>query len=199
MAYPGERRFANKLWDDLIDHAQDAWRVTGTAAGGAVNVILGASEEHIGEVGGSATIIAATPTITAGAYGAKDAVGGLLTFANAVRVAGGTGTLHAVTVVDDGMQSAELVLVLFDQSFTPTADNAPFDPSDADLENCIGKVVVLAADYNAFVDNAVACRSGIGLPLKLDGTSLYGQLMCTGTPTYTSTADLTVKVHILQD
>lgn len=35
MAYPGERRYMNKIWDDLIDHVANAWRTT-LAAGSAV-------------------------------------------------------------------------------------------------------------------------------------------------------------------
>lgn len=162
-------------------------------------VTLGASELHVGQVGGETTIVSQTPTITAGAYSAKDAVGGLLTFANAVRATPLSGVLHAVTVIDDAAQAAELVLVLFNQTFTATADNAAFDPSDADLENCIGKIKIMATDYNAFADNAVAQVRSIGLPIKLVGTSLFGQLMCTGTPTYAATGDLTIKVHILRD
>jgi len=161
---------------------------------------LPAGENHVGEVGGATTVKAVTPTVTAGAYVAKEAVGGRLEFANAVRVAAGSGTIHAVTIIDNASQSAELVLVLFNQAFTATNDNAAFDPSDADLLNCIGKIVVAATDYNAFADNAVACKMGIGLPFELaSGTTLYGQLMCTGTPTYAATSDVTVKVHILQD
>lgn len=146
---------------------------------------------------GFTKIISQTPTISTGAYTAKDAVGGKLTFAVEGR---GSGVIHTVTVVDDAAQSAELVLVLFNQSFTATADNAAFDPSDADLENCIGKVKILATDYQALNDNAVASVLAVGLPYQTKaGLSLYGQLMCTGTPTYASTGDLTIKLHVLGD
>jgi hypothetical protein len=158
-----------------------------------------ASEEHIGQVGGETAIVADTPTITAGAYAAKDAVGGRLEFANAVRATPLSGVLHAVTIIDDGDQSAELVLILFDQAFTATGDNAAFDPSDVDLENCIGIVRIETTDYQSFNDNCVATVAGIGLPIDLTTTTLYGQLMCVAAPTYNSTSDLTVKVHILQD
>lgn len=145
-------------------------------------------------------VISQTPTISTAAYTAKDAVGGLLTFTDAGRLAHGSGIVHAVTIIDKDAEAAELVLVLFDRSFTPTADAAPFDPTDADLANCVGKITVAASDYQAFNDNAVGQVKNVGLPFQTfaDG-NLYGQLMCTGTPTYTATSDLVVKLHILQD
>lgn len=161
-----------------------------------------ATELHLGEVSGpTVRTPKVTPTVTAGGYTAKDAVGGLLTFTNAVRLSGGSGTIHAVTIIDNAAANAELVLVLFDRTFTATADNAPFDPSDADLQNSIGKIKIGTAYYDSFNDNSTACMTGIGLPIKLLGTSLFGQLMCTtnGTPTYAATNDLTIIVHILPD
>ena len=120
------------------------------------------------------------PTITAGAYAAGDALGGLLTFANAARVAGSSGRIVKVVIVDDDLQLAPIDIVFFNQTFTNTADNAPFDPSDADLENCIGYVDVAATDYAAFADNSVACKaSGLRMPFDYDlvGTSLFAQMV----------------------
>jgi hypothetical protein len=150
-------------------------------------------------VGGLTTIVVDTPTITAGAYSAKDAVGDRLEFANAVRATPLSGIIQSITVIDDGNQAAELVLTLFDQAFTATGDNAAFDPTDADLQNCIGIVRINTADYQSFADNCVATTPPIGLPIVLAATTLYGQLMCVGAPVYTATDDLTIKVHIIQD
>jgi len=140
--------------------------------------------------------IAQTPTITAGAYSAKDAVGGLLTFANAARVSGGKSVLNSVVIIDYDDEEAGLELWLFDQTFSATADNAAWDPSDADLANCVGVVPISAADYYSAADNGVATVPGVGLEFKLAGTSLFGQLKCTGTPTYTATSDLKVVLAI---
>jgi hypothetical protein len=142
--------------------------------------------------------ISQTPTVsTTPAYTAKDAVGGLLTFAGAVREAGSSGVLMGVTVIDASQQRPSLELVLFDRTFTASTDNAIFDPSDADLANCIGVVGINSwADFN---DNSVAQVSGVSLPLVLNGTSLFGQLLTRGTPTFVATSDITVIVTILQD
>ena len=143
--------------------------------------------------------ITQTPTITAGAYTAGDAVGGLLTFADAVRTNGGGGIVSKVVIIDDAAQLAPLDLVLFNQTFTATADNAAFDPTDADLQNCIGYIDIAATDYANFNDNAVAAKSAglrMPYPIILSGTSLFGQLVVRGAPTYAATDDLTIKLTI---
>lgn len=137
------------------------------------------------------------PTISAGSiYAIGDAVGGLLTFANAAAVSGGTITITAVVIIDEDQELAPLELVLFDRTFTATSDNALFDPSDADLANCIG--VIKVSDYANFVDNSVATRE-CRLTAKLNGTDLFGQLVVRSTPTYTATDDITVIVQVAQD
>lgn len=142
--------------------------------------------------------ISQTPTVsTTPAYTAKDAVGGLLTFANAVRETGGTGVLMGVTVLDASLQMPSMELVLFDRTFTAAADNAIFSPSDADLANCLG--VVAINSWAAFEDNAIAQVSGVSLPIVLSGTSLFGQLLTRGTPTFVATSDISVFVTVLED
>lgn len=116
-------------------------------------VTLGAAENHIGQVSIGGAEPAQTPAITAGAYSAKDAVGGLLTFANAARVQGGIGVIEKLVITDLSIQAAELILVLFDRTFTAMADNAPFDPSDADLANCLGWIDIGTGLYQTFTDH----------------------------------------------
>lgn len=176
-----------------------AWKVDASSVavpvtdnGGSLT-IDGAATSYLAQ-----TRISATPTISAGsAYAAGDAVGGLLTFANAARTSGGTITVQTVVIIDKDQELAPLELVLFDRTFTATADNAAFDPSDADLANVVG--VVKVSDYSSFNDNSVATRSGIGLAAKLDGTSLFGQLVVRSAPTYTADSDITVIVQVVQD
>jgi hypothetical protein len=148
---------------------------------------------------GGATIVQ-QPTVTAGAYSAGDAVGGLLTFANAARVSGGGGVIKSVTIIDDAGQDAELELWLFDRTFTAMADNAAWAPSEADLENLVGVISTadsargwMAAGTPSVITIDVATR------FDLNGTSLFGQLVTRGTPTFAATDDVTVKVGLLQD
>lgn len=141
-----------------------------------------------------------TPTISAGtAYAAKDAVGGLLTFASAARASGGSCRIDAVQIVDADQEMANLDLVLFDRSITAPTDNAVFDPTDAELANVVAVIPIGAGAYADFNDNAVANLTGLGITALLNGTDLYGVLVARDTPTYTATSDITVTVTVLQD
>lgn len=141
--------------------------------------------------------ISVTPTITAGAYAAGDAVGGLLTFANAASVYKGDGRVTKVVISDKGAQKAALDLYLFDRTFTETADNAAWDPTDADILNQIGVIHILAAEYGQGADNAVSSTDcDLDFVLVSGGTSLFGQLVAVGTPTYASTSDIQVTITV---
>lgn len=144
--------------------------------------------------------LSATPTVTAGAYSANDAVGGLLTFTDAAMLGGGGNgaVLDSVTIIDRAKQSIQLDLVLFDRTFTATTDNDAFDPTDADLANAIGAVKIV--DWFAFNDNSMGVKTGIGLPIELAdaGSSLFGQLVTRGTPTYAAVGDITVILGIIR-
>jgi len=146
--------------------------------------------------------ISQTPTVTAGAYTAGDAVGGLLTFAGAARYPGGGGVMKNVFIVDDAGQDAELELWLFNQTFTAIADNAAWSGvSEADLENCIGVVSTETSDQGWMAAGTPSvCDIEVAKGYNLVGTSLFGQLVSpTDTPTFAATDDVTVKVMLLQD
>jgi hypothetical protein len=140
--------------------------------------------------------ISQTPTITAGAYSAKDCVGGLLTFANATRVTGGSAVLNTVLIIDNDDEKAGLELWLFNANPTVAADNAAMTFSDANMLKFIGMVPIPTADYGSLANNGAATVRGVGLEFASASTSIYGQLKCTGTPTYTATSDLTVVLAI---
>lgn len=139
-----------------------------------------------------------TPTISTTVYAAKDAIGGLLTFANAARSAGGSGRVVGLQIVDRDQERAAIDLVLFDRSITAPTDNAVFDPTDAELAYVVGVVNVGFGFYADFSDNAVA-NVPVDLPFVVNGTDLVGVLVARGTPTYSSTADLSVSLTIERD
>jgi hypothetical protein len=141
--------------------------------------------------------VSQTPTVsTSPAYTAKDAVGGLLTFSNAVRASGGSGTILTCTIYDLSQQRPSLELVLFDRTFTNSTDNAVFDPTDGDLANCLG--VIAVNNWSDFNDNSIATVSAVGLGFVLNGTSLFGQMLTRSTPTFVGTSDIKVDLEILQ-
>ena len=142
--------------------------------------------------------ISRTPTVTAGAYVANDAVGGLLTFTNAVRSSGGGGVVKDVIILDDAGQDVEMELWLFNATFTAMADNAPWAPSEADLR----KLVAVATTGNgAWFAAGTPSAAVIEVSQRYDltGTSMFGQLVTRGIPTFAATDDVTVIVGLLQD
>ena len=176
-----------RLWNILTG-------ITGDAGKGAALI---APVGGIGVTSHGITITQ-TPTITAGAYIAGDNVGGLLTFADAVRLAGGGGVIKDVLIIDDAGQDAELELWLFDQIFTPGADNAAWAPTEAELHNLI--TVISTVDIN-YIAGGTPSVIPIEVARRYDciGTDLFGRLVTRGTPTYVATDDLTVRIMLLQD
>lgn len=144
------------------------------------------------------TRIQVSQTTTATAYEAKDAIGGLMTFANAARVSGGSIRIEGATLVDEDSQDAAIDLVLFRASVTAPTDEAAFNPSDAELLDCVGVVSFEAADYSQFNANSVA-HVDTAVTATLAGTSLYGVLVARGTPTYASTSSIHCTLTMVQD
>lgn len=134
-----------------------------------------------------------TPTITAGAYAASDVVGGLMTFDVAHSSIGG-GILNAALLVDDGNVGAALTLYLFDNVPTTIADNAAFAPTAADLALLVCSVSF--SSYTTLNSNQYALTEDINTVFATPRGILYGYLVCTATPTYASTSDLTVKLTV---
>lgn len=142
--------------------------------------------------------VSETPTITAGAYSALDAVGGKLEFENVCTPYKNTGTIIQAHIHDKAKQNALLYLVLFSEDFTATADNAAFDVTDADLLHVVGTIEFPVASYRSFNDNSfVEADTILDFELIEGGTSLFGQLyVVTSTPTYAATTDLTVSLVV---
>ncbi len=143
-----------------------------------------------------AVTVSQTPVVTAGIYSAGDVVGGLLTFAAGSRSTAGHAKLNTVILKDKAFVKNVLELWLFDSDPGVPADNAVQTYTDANLAKCVGIVPIAAADYYQAADNQVAIIKLTGFQFHCAVTSLFGQLKCTGTPTYASTSDLTVTLEI---
>lgn len=142
--------------------------------------------------------ISQTPTVTAGVYVAGDNVGGLLTFANAARLIGAGGVIKNILLIDDAGQDAATELWLFDTTFTPGADNAPWAPVEAELHTLI--TVVKSTDSTWIAGGTPSvCPVEVSARYDCPGTSLFGRLVTRGTPTYIATDDVTVRIMLLQD
>lgn len=140
-----------------------------------------------------------TPTVTAGSYSVGDALGGRLEFTGAAQ-SGFGGVIAVISLVDKASQAGEIDIVFFDSAFTATADNAAFDPTDAELASSyLFTETIEATDYDTFADNSVATKS-VTLPFRLpSGTTLYAQMVTRSASTYASTSDLTIAVGVIPD
>jgi hypothetical protein len=141
-------------------------------------------------------IITLTPTIDTAIYASGDAIGGLLTFPIAAGPGAESGRIISASLIDLDKQSAPIDLFLFDRSFTPSANNAVWAPSNADFANCIGFVRWVAGDYaNADTKGTAMVRALFqGYQLASGGLNLFGQMVVRATPTFTGTANLSVRL-----
>lgn len=176
---------------------QPALGTAGTASADVITV-QGVASGTLLPVGGKQVNISATPTCSTSAYTAGDAIGGLLTLANAARVSGGSGYVQGLSLMCKTPALLPIIeLVLFNQTFTAIADNAAFNPSDADMANCIG--VIPISQWSDYSLNSIASRFGLAFPFLLTGTSLFGQMVTRSAITLVSTTDLILGVQIVQD
>lgn len=134
-------------------------------------------------------------------YATGDLVGGKLSLVEAGRSSPNTGLIHSVVIRDQANQKVAFDVVFFsaDPTGTTFTENAALDVADADLAKVLGVVQVVASDYVTLSDNAVATRSGLGLPYELGGSTLYAALITRGAPTFAAATDLSLAVGLLQD
>ena len=159
-------------------------------------------------VAGKTRIITATPTITANAaYGSGNAIGGgALQFAagreapstNATNPVGASGIIRAVFIADKDKQDANIDVLFFNAAPAAPTDKSAFNPSNADLLNCIGLAQITT--YSAFSANGFGQVSGLFIPFALtSGITLNAILVCRGTPTWTTTSSIQVGICVESD
>ena len=132
-----------------------------------------------------------TLTIDTGIYASGDALGTATQFSNIPE----HGVIMSVMVIDRADQGINLDVVLFKAAFTGTADQAAFNPSDADLQNCLGSILV--DTWGNFSTNQVGIVRNLGFPYWAPAGILYFQCVTRGTPTYAATDDLRVALGIV--
>lgn len=168
----------------------------------STSVVL-ASDQSAVPVSSSSKAVRVVPTITAGAYSANDVIGGVITFANAARVSGGSGVIQTLVLTCRAAVEAALTIVFF--SATPSsaiADNGAFTwgTTDADLALFQGSVDILASDYKTLMTGKrSATLKNIGLEYDCAATSLFAYIIGTGGPTYVAVDDLAIRPGFLRD
>lgn len=140
-------------------------------------------------------VITVTPTVDTAIYASGDQLGSLMTLSGALP-GNPQGVIDSLTIVDKSSQKSVLNVLFFSASPTVTSsDNAALNISDSEMASkCLGYVPVAAADYKDLSASAVATIRNVGLNVSRSGDDLYAIILSGGTPTYTSTSDLVLKI-----
>lgn len=152
-------------------------------------LIPGASENHLGEVGGNGSIVDLTFSLdTSGAYSAGDVLADTQELASAVRVNAGTALLQSVVLFDEDDQGQALDLVFFDANVSLGTENGAVSITDANARNILGIVSIASGDWKDLGGVRVATKSAVGLLVKgaTGSTSIYVGAVSQGTGTYTA-------------
>jgi hypothetical protein len=153
-----------------------------------------------------ATAITNSAAVQAAAYAAADLAGGKRTWANAVRISGGSARIKGILIGDQAANSAansvyDLILFNSDPSGTTFTENSPLDVADADLSKTIAVIRIDGvAGVTLFTnaDNQVLFKQ-VDIPITLSATTtLYGALIVRGGPTYAATTDVFVTLQLEQ-
>ena len=151
-------------------------------------------------VGGTSQV-QVTPAVTAAsAYVAGNVVGGLLIFANAVQGTVLSGVLESITLAIKSTQTASFKLYLFGSAPATTFTDKTAPAIQAvDAAKLLDVITLSAGDAGRGANTTLFVADNIGKSLVLAGTSLFGVLVTTGTPTFTTTSDVVVTASILKD
>jgi hypothetical protein len=139
--------------------------------------------------------ITVTPVITTAPYTSGDALGGKITFDEAVPIAGSGGLILSGVLASKAAFVAT-DLFLFDSDFSATADNAAFALAVADIGNLIGVIPFTAGVAGGTPSVSTVQNASLGFQAK--GTKVYGQLVVRGTPTY-AVGDINVSIVLRPD
>jgi hypothetical protein len=138
-------------------------------------------------------------TVQAAAYATGELIGGKLTIPKAIPEGVTVGIIQTLTLVDQANQKVPIDVVFFrsDPSGTTFTENGALDVADADMLKIVGVVSILASDYVAFNDNAVAVVNPSRAVHADDGSTLYACLCSRGAPTYAATTDLQMTLEVI--
>ncbi len=178
--------------------------VQGIAGGTAQPVVLTAGTAQAGLVtaGGFTSTVQVTPTVQIAAYTAGQCVGGLITLANAARVAAGSGLIQAVTAsfISGVVPSLDIIFFNANPTGSTTTDKTALAIATADLGKIIGIMHLTDATLLGATTPSWMQSEQQAMPFKLpSGTSLFASVVTRTGITLVSVADMTVSANLLQD
>lgn len=142
-----------------------------------------------------------TPTVDTSIYASGDRLGSIMTLTDFFQKYNRSAEIEGLSLLDKSKQKSVLQVLFFDElPAVVSADNAPLDITDAEMaDKCLGYLPVVAADYKDLANSSIATIFPAA-PLIVTGksTSLYALILSGGTPTYTSTSDLVLRLRVRQ-
>lgn len=157
------------------------------------------------QVGGITRLIDITIENAAAAYVDGDVIDDIKTITDAVRLAGGSGIIQSVQLVDSDNQAGNVEVYFFSELITVAADNAAFAPSAADMQKMIavaddGAPINLSA-YTTINSIDVSGLTKINAPYQDTGSeeAIYVLLVANGSITWTAASALTLRIGVLVD
>jgi hypothetical protein len=141
--------------------------------------------------------VAATPTVTNGAYSAGDIMGGLIDFPALARANDELIVITGVQVISKAAVTPSLTLVLFnaDPGSTTTTDNAAYSLNAADAFKVV-KAIPISALYDHGTPNSWSAEGLNIVAAPYSGArNLKGLLIDATGVTLTSTSDIQVRLR----
>ncbi len=161
-----------------------------------INSTLGtplASEVHVGQIGGTTTIVDVTLSLDTSAYAANDVLADTQVVTNLMRVNDGTGLIDSLMVIDKDDNGQEIDFYFLDANVSMGTENAAASISDANAASILGKMYIESTDYDDLGGVRVGMakfETGRG-PFALKPASgtrnvYLAAILRSGTPTYTA-------------
>ena len=140
-----------------------------------------------------------TPALSLSAYSSGDAIAGLTTLSQAVRSADQSGLVEQLIIEDADAQSAAMDVLLFESAVAAGTDNAAYALSKPDMKKLVGLIRVQAADYVIVGARSIA-RVSPAIHIQMNASQhLFAQIVSRGTPTYTASDSLQLRLVMNQD
>ena len=173
------------------------------------------SELHLGEIASNQIKVQVAQTVTASAYSAGNALGGLMTVANAARVSGSAGAagtggiLTGLQLNSKAIQTGVQVdIFIFDANPTGSTctDKSAFVLANADFDKVVGILTIPSTAANGAGWFGATTTGSVGIPSYFpvtydlaSSTSIYACAVVRAAITPGSTSDISFKYNILRN
>jgi hypothetical protein len=176
---------------------------------------LAAGENHVGEIGSNQIKVDVAQTVTASAYSSGNALGGLMTIANAARNSGAAGTAGTGGIVT-GMQlnskalqsGVQVDVFYFDANPTGSTctDKTAFVIANADFNKVVGIQSIPSTPANGAGWFGATTTGAVGIPSYFpvtydlaSSTSIFACAVVRAAITPGSTSDISFKFNVLRN